>query len=288
MDRDELLLRIRNTKDLPTLPGVAARIFQVTHDDEASARELASIVMNDQSVSAKVLNLANSAFYGFARMITTIPQAVVVLGFDTVRSLALSVSVFDALGSPSSGQVNLDREAFWMHAIGCGAASRLIATELGYRDTGTSFMLGLLHDLGKVIMDTYLNEEYQQVVQEVVEEGRPFSEVESEILDIDHAEIGGWLAFRWRFPEVLVAPIEYHHNPLGAEEEHLKETLVVHLANVLTKRAGIGACYEDPVLDPVDMVEGELGITEERVDFLTKSLHTEKEQIEEFLSYMKA
>ena len=276
MDREEILLRIRNAKDLPTLPGVAA-----------SARELASIVINDQSVSAKVLNLANSAFYGFARMITTIPQAVVVLGFDTVRSLALSVSVFDALGS-SSDRVSLDREAFWMHAIGCGAASRLIATELGYRDTGTSFMLGLLHDLGKVIMDTYLNEEYQEVVQEVVEEGRPFSEVESEILDIDHAEIGGWLAFRWRFPEVLVAPIEHHHNPLAAEEERLKETLVVHLANVLTKRAGIGMCAEDPVLDPVDVVETELGLSGDKIDALAESLDGEKEQIEEFLGYMKA
>ena len=286
MDREDILLRIRNTKDLPTLPGVAARIFQVTHDEEASARELANIVINDQSVSAKVLNLANSAFYGFARMITTIPQAVVVLGFDTVRSLALSVSVFDALGT-SPGRASLDREAFWMHAIGCGAASRLIATELGYRDTGTSFMLGLLHDLGKVIMDTYLNEEYQEVVQEVVEEGRPSFEVESEILDIDHAEIGGWLAFRWRFPEVLVAPIEHHHNPLAAEEQHVKETLVVHLANVLTKRVGIGACYEDPILDPVDMVESELGLSDEKIDALSDSLSGEKAQIEEFLNYMK-
>ena len=193
MDREDIRLGIRNIKNLPTLPVIVSRILEVADDTGSSANELAELVSRDMSVSAKVLNLANSAFYGFARRITTIPQAVVVLGFDTVRSLALSVSVFESL-SKSSGEVSFDREAFWIHSIGCGTASRLTAKALSYRDTGTFFVAGLLHDLGKVILDTYFSEQYSEVVQEMVEEERSALDVETDILNIDHAAVGGLLA----------------------------------------------------------------------------------------------
>ena len=101
MDPEEIRLSLRNIRDLPTLPGVASRILEVTSDSESGARELADIVINDQSLSAKVLHLANSAFFGFSRPITTIPQSVVVLGFDEVKSLALGASVFETLSQPS-------------------------------------------------------------------------------------------------------------------------------------------------------------------------------------------
>lgn len=126
MDREDIRLGIRNIKNLPTLPIIVSRVLEVADDSGASANELAEIVARDMSVSAKVLNLANSAFYGFSRRITTIPQAVVVLGFETVRSLALSVSVFESLNS-SQDAASFDREAFWVHSIGCGTVSRITA-----------------------------------------------------------------------------------------------------------------------------------------------------------------
>jgi len=143
MDREDIRLGIRNIKNLPTLPVIVSRILEVADDSGSSANELAELVARDMSVSAKVLNLAISAFYGFSRRITTRPRAVVVLGCDTVRSLALSVSVFAALKNDTN-EVSFDREAFWIHSIGCGTASRLIAKELKYRDTGTFFVAGLL------------------------------------------------------------------------------------------------------------------------------------------------
>ncbi len=91
-----------------------------------------------------------------------------------------------------------------------------------------------------MILDTYFNELYQEVVEEMVEEERSALDAETDILDIDHAEIGGWLAARWKFPEVVVSPIAYHHNPIEAEEQYLKECLIVHLADTLIKRAKIG------------------------------------------------
>ena len=285
MDREDIRLSIRNIKNLPTLPVIVARVLEVADDSGASANELAEIVSRDMSVSAKVLNLANSAFYGFSRRITTVPQAVVVLGFDTVRSLALSVSVFESLKNAEEG-VSFDREGFWIHSIGCGTASRLIAKATGYRDTGTFFVAGLLHDLGKVILDTYFNELYQEVVEEMVEEARSALDAETDILDIDHSEVGGWLAARWKFPEVLVTPIASHHNPMGAAEEHFKEALIIHLANIVTKRAGIGLCYEESVADPSDLVGSELKISSAQIATFEEDLLGEKDGITEFFKQL--
>ncbi|MCZ6635762.1 MAG: HDOD domain-containing protein [bacterium] len=285
MDREDIRLGIRNIRNLPTLPVIVSRILEVADDSGSSANELAGLVARDMSVSAKVLNLANSAFYGFSRRITTIPQAVVVLGFDTVRSLALSVSVFESL-SRNEGDVSFDREAFWIHSIGCGTASRLIAKELGYRDSGTFFVAGLLHDLGKIILDTYFSEQYSEVVKEMVEEERPALEAETDILNIDHAEVGAWLAVRWKFPEILVTPIAAHHNLLAAEEEFVKEAVIVHLANILTKRAGIGLCYETDIAAPSDMVASDLKLTNDQISKIEGDLEGERDQINEFLSYL--
>jgi len=107
--------------------------------------------------------VSDSAFYGFARKISTVRQAVVVLGFDTIRSLALSVSVYETF-SESAGRNSFDREAFWMHSIGCGTAARLIAKVLGFRDGGTFFSAGLLHDMGKMVLDMHFNEEYSNLL----------------------------------------------------------------------------------------------------------------------------
>jgi len=287
MDREEIRLTIRNIKNLPTLPAIVGRILEVADEAGSSARELADIISHDQSVSAKVLNLANSAFYGFSRRIATIPQAVVVLGFETVKSLALGVSVFQSL-SLKVGRVTFDREQFWMHSIGCAAAAKLVAKSIGLKDTGTPFVAGLLHDVGKVILDTYFNAEYQRVIEEMLDEGRSAVDVETDVLNIDHAEVGGWMATRWKFPDTLVTPITFHHNLLGTPAENLNFVLMVNLANILTKKSGIGLNYEANVPDPSDMVEKALRITPSKILALTTELKNERGQIQEFFRYLNA
>jgi putative nucleotidyltransferase with HDIG domain len=287
MDREDIRLAVRNIKNLPTLPVVVSRILEVADEAGSSARELAEIISHDQSVSAKVLNLANSAFYGFSRRIATIPQAVVVLGFDTVKSLALGVSVFQSL-SQKVGRVSFDREQFWMHSIGCATAAKLVAKSMGLRDMGTPFVAGLLHDIGKVILDTYFNTEYQKVIEEMIGEGRSAVDVETDVLNIDHAEVGGWLAARWKFPDVLVAPIAYHHNLLGVQGENLNCVVMVHLANILTKKGGIGLNYEVEIPEPSDIVERVLRLTLKKMLAISEELNVEKGQIQKFFRYLNA
>ena len=281
MDREDIRLAIRNIKNLPTLPVIVTRILEVADEAGSSARELAEIISHDQSVSAKVLNLANSAFYGFSKRIATIPQAVVVLGFDTVKSLALGVSVFQTL-SQKVGRVSFDREQFWMHSIGCAAAAKLVAKGMGIKDTGTPFVAGLLHDVGKVILDTYFNAQYQTVIEEMIEEGRSAVDVETDVLNIDHAEVGGLLAVRWKFPDVLITPIAYHHNLLGTQDENLPSAVIVHLANILTKKTGVGLRYETEIPEPSDMVQKVLRLTSSKILIITEELKGQRNSIQEF------
>ena len=247
---------------------------------------MADIIAHDQSVSAKVLNLANSAFYGFSRRIATIPQAVVVLGFDTVKSLALGVSVFGSL-QQKVGKVSFDREQFWMHSIGCAEGARLVAKSQGLKDVGTPFVAGLLHDIGKVILDTHFNDQYQDVMEEMIDEGRSAVDVETDVLNIDHAEVGGWLSTRWKFPDALIVPITYHHNLVGGEGENLNFALMVHLANILTKKNDIGLNHELEIPEPSDMVEEVLGLDEQKVNSISEELSNAKSYIQEFFRYLK-
>ena len=262
------------------------RILEVADDAGTSAKELADIIVHDQSVSAKVLNLANSAFYGFSRRITTIPQAVVVLGFDTVKSLALGVSVFGSL-QQKVGKVSFDREQFWMHSIGVAEGAKLVAKSQGLKDVGTLFVAGLLHDIGKVILDTHFNDQYQDVMEEMIDDGRSAVDVETDVLNIDHAEVGGWLSTRWKFPDVLIVPITYHHNLIGGEGENLNFALMVHLANILTKKNDIGLNHELEIPEPSDMVEEVLGLDEQKVESISEELNNAKSHIQEFFRYLK-
>ena len=137
-----------------------------------------------------------------------------------------------------------------------------------------------------MILDTYFNELYQEVVEEMVEEDRSALDAETDILDIDHSEVGGWLAARWKFPEVLVNPIATHHNPMAAEETYFKESLIVHLANLLTKREGIGLCYESEIPQPSDLVYSELKLSKAQIAGIQKKLREEKDQIMDFFSQL--
>lgn len=285
MERDEVRLAIRNIRDLPTLPGVATRILEVTQNTESSAMELADIVINDPAVSAKILNLANSSFYGFSQRITTIPQAVVVLGFDMVRSLALGVSVFQSLDR-APGSPSFEWDGFWLHSIGCATAAKNLAREVGIRDEGSLFVAGLLHDLAKILLDTHFRDQYRQVMLRVTRGDGPSCQIELEELGVDHAEIGSWLAFRWKFPDLLVDPIAGHHDLNQVQEGYNREAACVHLANLMTKQAGLGSSYEGSPPDP--RAFSLTGLSEGRVDALTDELSGQKEAIEEFFSYLRS
>ncbi|HLC26428.1 MAG TPA: HDOD domain-containing protein [bacterium] len=227
-------------KDLPTLPVIVTKIMQIAKDEKSSAKDLGTMISRDPSISSRVLRLANSAFYGYSRAITSIPQAVVVLGFETVKSLALSASVFDVLGRGDSRF--FDREKFWLHSIGCAKACELLAKQVRFPDPDSAFVAGLLHDIGKVVLDRFFSEEYQQVMSRIQESPRPIIEVEKEILlGVGHDSVGFWLGQQWKFPTVLLDPIHHHHDPENSEPQGILMASIAHVGDSITRKVGIGS-----------------------------------------------
>ena len=235
---------------LPTLPAVITQLIGIIDNPKTSARNVAQLISTDQALTAKILKLANSAFYGFPREIATVNHAVVVLGFETVKNLALSVSVLERFSGhgESSG---FDRQKFWEHSIGCGVAAKLLAAKFRYRVSGEVFAAGILHDIGKLVLSQYFPADFGEVLDLAESQGTYIGKAEEQVLGVTHAEVGGWLAERWNLPDQLEESISNHHTPgrLGRRSEL---TSLIHLADFLCRREQIGDGGGDklPPLDP--------------------------------------
>src|SRR5262249_2582419 len=174
---------------LPTIPTVLAKSLQLDDAETASGKELIAVIERDQALTGKMLRLANSAFFGQSRKVATIPRAVVLLGFSTVRNLALGVKVWDALGS---GIAKTRLEELWSHAVAVAAAGRRLATRLGGGDPDEAFTAGLLHDVGRLVLAMRFRDDYWRAVGGA-EEGNDLETLERELIGVDHAEVGAWI-----------------------------------------------------------------------------------------------
>lgn len=228
--RSNLKKIIMDTKTLPTLPNVIHKLNSLSESDKSSVQEMAKIVSSDQVLSARILRLANSPSYGFYR-VSTISNAMILLGVNVVKSLALSSSIFAIMEKDSIG--------LWEHSLGVGVAANLIARKLGLPECEEIATAGLLHDIGKVIIRLKCREAEQDILKHVQEHHIYITEAEWKIIDTDHAEVGGWLSKSWFLPDKLSEPIAFHHD-VAKSRNHLVKTSVVHIADVLIKASGFG------------------------------------------------
>lgn len=228
--RSELKKIIMDIRTLPTLPGVINKLNVVSENAKASVQEMARIVSSDQVLSARILRLANSPSYGFYR-VSTISNAMILLGVNVVKSLAISSSIFEIMEKNSIG--------LWEHSLGAGVAANLIARKLALPECEEIATAALLHDIGKVIISLKCSEAEEQIRCLIDEKQLYMWEAEREILDIDHAEVGGWLSKSWFLPEKLSEPIAFHHDVQRSQNHRIK-TAVVHFADVLIKASGFG------------------------------------------------
>jgi len=194
-------------KNLPTLPTVLARILHLAESESASGRELIALIEHDQALTGKMLRLANSAFFGQSRRVSTIPRAVALLGLSTVRNLALGVKVWDTLGT---GMAQSRPEELWAHALAVGVAAKTLAARLRAGDPDEAFTAGVLHDVGRLVLAMRFREEYWRVVGDAGEAGA-IERKEAAGLGVDHAEVGGWILEAWSLPPTIVEAVRAHH-----------------------------------------------------------------------------
>lgn len=222
---------------LPTLPTIVSKMIELVDNPRTSAASLARLISSDQTLTARILKLANSAYYGFPREISTVNMAIVVLGFNTVKDMGLSLSVFDVFKNQENSSV-FDITRFWEHSIGCGVASRMLARNYHSRNASEAFVAGLLHDIGKIILNQYFHQEFLQIMDMVVH-GSTLEDAEENIIGTTHAQIGAWLAEKWNLPEIISKTILYHHQPWCAKKESVL-VCTVTLADYLCHLSGIG------------------------------------------------
>ena len=265
VDRASLKKLIDKVVNLPTLPDVMTRIIRKVDDPSATANELVKIIEVDQALTVKILKIVNSSYYNLRQSISSIERAVVILGFNNIKSLALSTAIFETMGGEGTGE--FDRANFWKHSIGCGVTTKALARKMGYEpDTlEEAFTAGLLHDIGKVLLDKFAHEEFNEVVKMVGEKDMLIIEAEREVLGADHTDMGYWLANRWGLPDSLKEVVSFHHEPEKARE--FKElTGLVHFADILTRRKKIGSGGDNKIPQLNSKVFESLKLTQDDVN----------------------
>ncbi|HOO56333.1 MAG TPA: HDOD domain-containing protein [bacterium] len=235
---DELREKIEGrVKDLPTLPSIAAQIFNVTNNPESSVDDLSEVIGMDQVVAGRILKAVNSAYYGFPRKIDTLSKAIVILGFNNVRSIALSVSVMDLFSGASPTKFNYSE--LWKHALGTAHCMRALARKHDPRSIEQYFVAGLLHDIGFIAMNHCFKEDFMNAVNSAIQQNRPFYEVEVEKFEFDHTDVGRFVADKWLLPGTLSQAIGLHHRPHEAEE-NIDIIYAVHVADIICKTKDYG------------------------------------------------
>jgi len=289
--RDKINKILENVDSLPTLPTIANQIIQCTNDKNSSSTQISKLVSQDQSLTMKVLKIVNSPFYGFPRKITTINHAVVILGAYEIQTLVVGASIVKAFSRSKNNSI-FNREKFWVHSIGCGVASKMLARVFQYRISGEAFVAGLIHDIGKIILDQYLNTDFEKVLKEARDKKVSLFKAEKDILGTTHTELGKTLGEKWELPSHLIEVIHNHHDPFNSSKDRDIVSLV-YFANILCRMGQVGMAGGDGYVPKIDdKVWGLLkskkpDLNDSYIDKFIYDLKSEMEQTQGLLSVLQ-
>ena len=281
MSREKAAELIGKIEDLPTLPEVVIEITRLVENPDTTAEDIYRIVSTDVSLAATMLKLVNSAFYGVARSVTSLEKAIRILGFSTVRNIALAAFVFDSF---MSGKGKLDYRGFWFHSIAAAAGCDVMAKRLRVKDPGEYYVYGLLHDLGVVVMMQYLPGELARI-KDAVASGKDLRAAELEVVGCTHNELGAAAAEHWDFPPTVVAVMAHHCSGAG-EAQYRREIGVASCADALVQalEVGSGAEARVPVVEAADWEAA--GVTADQIGGIMDELLAELEHSRGFIELL--
>lgn len=283
--RDRLRVIVNRTTELTPLKAVATRAIQLAEDERTAAMDLATVISSDQALTAKLLRLSNSAYYGYARRISNVREAVILLGMRTVRSVAIASAIIDVLRAPDSEE--FDQDLFWAHSVCVGLVAEAVARETRVARPEDAFTAGVLHDIGKLAMMLCEPGLFNDVIDLVVSEGMRYRDAEVRVFGVGHEHVGGRLAQRWKFPEPLVSSIKAHHpsNP-GRSIETLDD--VVAYANLACNREGLACGFDFTNLDERKPIDALPPRVEEAIERVPGGMRTLEDKARAFLLHVTA
>jgi HD-like signal output (HDOD) protein len=255
---------IAQVGEIATLPEVTVKIIQIVENPKSTARDLHDVIKNDPALSARLLKVVNSAFYGLPGQISNIDRAIVLLGLSAVKNIAIAASITHLFngGAPIEG---FNGVHVWRHAIAVGVASRLITAAQGKPALEETFLAGLIHDLGLLVERQAFGKKIAEVIARQKASPGLFCEIERQIIGTDHQVLGMALAQKWRFPRHLCLTIGYHHRAAELASTNRALPTMIHVADVLACKASLGFCntathetYSDEELELIGVAPGDL------------------------------
>jgi putative nucleotidyltransferase with HDIG domain len=273
---------LRKVAQLPPFPVVVQRALQLVANPNSSAQDVVDVIQFDQSITADVLRLCNSAYFSLQRKVHSLREALVLIGFNQLFEIILSRQSSHLFSKASTGY-DLQRGELWRHSVASSLLSGIICKRLGRQPSPVLFTAALLHDIGKVILSEFVKDYFEEIRKLVHEKAVSFSDAEKEILGIDHAELGGRITEEWKFPKVIVSSVRYHHAPFSCPEED--ETVkLTHLCDVVAMLTGIGGGSDGLFYRSPEEILNHYRLNEEDIERFVMRLDDQFRQVKELLN----
>jgi putative nucleotidyltransferase with HDIG domain len=282
MEKDELRRRIYSKiEELPTLPAVLPKLLGVIEEAGANASDIADVIVRDPALTSKILRVANSAYYGFQQKISSLDQAVPLLGLNMVKCLAMSIGVIRGLPSHKNS-AGFSWEGLWVHSLAVATVMQALGKRSGKTDQSDYlFVVGLLHDIGKIVLDQFFSDLFQAALEAAGGREYPALHVEERrIVGLDHGEIGAMLLRRWKFPDMISDPIAVHHRGMTPDSLNEVDVAMLRIADSVPRQIGLGeggdplsAEDRDRYLERLNMTEEDLAGLRDNLERLRDGIH---------------
>jgi HD-like signal output (HDOD) protein len=269
---------------MPSMPSTVVKVIELANDPHTSPTDLNRVISMDPVLMGNVLKLVNSSYYGLPEKITSLVHAIIMLGINTVKNLALSSAVL-AIMNRKNEKSAIDLDQFWIHSLSSGVICKLIARLRGIpaKQQEEYMIAGLLHDIGKLPLSAIMPDVYRRVIDLSLEEKRPLFQLEKQYLDITHMDVGAMVIRFWKLPDELVDVTLWHHDPAGYDgrfQEYVYSAHVADFYSIRCRQGDAGNCWFE---DIPQKVWDYLGLRPEQMEAMTNEANHEIENAKVFL-----
>lgn len=239
MSRLEEILNL--AKHVPVFPKVAQRVMHMIEDPAVKAQDLAEVIQFDEAITANVLKICNAAYFGLPRKVSSLDEALVVIGHDILKDIIVTSSSARFYKGKVGEGYKLEEGELWKHSVATSIMAKQLVKHVKEVDPGTAFTCGLLHDIGKRFLSTFVSDDFQKIMEKVSKEKMSFVEAENEYLGTNHAELGGMILEQWGFSPEMQEAVKLHHDPDALQKDPLTALTALSNALVISMGIGIGA-----------------------------------------------